>query len=72
MSKVLLPVLVGVFVGAFTVELVRRNNPELVSSVQRKAKRLARSVNRALSRSRRQLTGFGEGSPKWKHSGLSR
>ena len=56
MSKVLLPVLVGVFVGAFAIELIKRNSPELVTVMQAKAKRLARSVNRALRQSRRQLT----------------
>jgi hypothetical protein len=55
MSKLLLPILVGVFVGAFTVELVRRNRPDLVKEMESKAKRAARSVDRALKPRRRQL-----------------
>lgn len=56
MSKLLLPVLVGVFVGAFTVELVRRNNPELVEALENKARRAARTVGSRLQRARRRLT----------------
>lgn len=61
MSKLLLPVLVGVFVGAFTIELVRRNDPELMAGVEAKAKRLARSLERRFGRTRRRLAGGKEG-----------
>ncbi len=46
MTKVLLPVFVGVFVGAFVVELFRRNNPELAAAIEAKAKRAVRSLPR--------------------------
>ncbi len=46
MTKVLLPVFVGVFVGAFVVELFRRNNPELASAIEAKAQRVVRSLPR--------------------------
>jgi hypothetical protein len=40
----MLPVFVGVFVGAFTLELVRRNNPELGAALEATAKRAARAL----------------------------
>ncbi len=46
MSKILLPVFVGVFVGAFVVELFRRNNPELANAIELKAKRAVQSLPR--------------------------
>lgn len=46
MSKILLPVFVGVFVGAFVVELFRRNNPELTDALEAKARRAVRSLPR--------------------------
>ncbi len=55
MTKLLLPVLVGVFVSAFTIELVRRNNPELVEGMERKARSFVRSVEERLAKARRQL-----------------
>ncbi len=39
MSKVMLPVFVGIFAGAFVFELIRRNNPELGEAIKGKAKR---------------------------------
>jgi hypothetical protein len=47
MSKILLPMFVGVFVGAFMVEMFRRNNPELSDALQAKAKRFIRAVPQA-------------------------
>lgn len=46
MSKILLPMFVGVFVGAFVVELFRRNNPEMADELEAKARRAARSLPR--------------------------
>jgi hypothetical protein len=46
MSKILLPMFVVVFAGAFVVELVRRNNPELADALEAKARRAARSMPR--------------------------
>ena len=45
MSKVLLPMFVGVFVGAFMVEMLRRNNPELSDALHAKAKRVECSLS---------------------------
>jgi hypothetical protein len=39
---------VGVFVGAFMVEMLRRNSPELSEAIHAKARRLARVLPRAL------------------------
>lgn len=47
MSKILLPMFVGVFVGAFMVEMFRRNNPELSEALHAKAKRVIRAVPQA-------------------------
>jgi hypothetical protein len=44
MSKVMIPVMVGIFVGAFVYEMVRRNNPELGEALKGKAKRAARGL----------------------------
>jgi hypothetical protein len=44
MSKLMLPVFVGVFFGAFVFEMVRRNNPELGEALEAKAKRAARAL----------------------------
>ncbi len=44
MSKIMLPMFVGVFVGAFLVEMLRRNNPELSEALHAKAKRLVRAL----------------------------
>jgi hypothetical protein len=68
MSKLLLPVLVGVFVGAFAVELVRRNNPELGDALVARAKRLANSMRNA-GRAQRSLTTSEGREATWKHSG---
>jgi hypothetical protein len=48
MSKILLPMFVGVFVGAFLVEIFRRNSPELSAALQEKAKRVVRALPQAL------------------------
>jgi hypothetical protein len=48
MSKLLLPMFVGVFVGAFVVEILRRNNPELGDALQAKARRVMRALPQAL------------------------
>jgi hypothetical protein len=68
MSKLLLPVLVGVFVGAFAVELVRRNNPELAAGLKARAKRLTGSRGNRTKPPRRLITND-EGDASWKHSG---
>jgi hypothetical protein len=47
MSKILLPMFVGVFVGAFMVEMLRRNNPELSDALHAKAKRVMRALPQA-------------------------
>ena len=47
MSKLLLPMFVGVFVGAFMVEMLRRNNPELSEALHARAKRLVRALPQA-------------------------
>ncbi len=47
MSKILLPMFVGVFVGSFMVEILRRNNPELSDALHAKAKRVIRAVPQA-------------------------
>jgi hypothetical protein len=47
MSKLMLPMFVGVFVGAFLVEMLRRNNPELSDRLHAKAKRVIRAVPQA-------------------------
>jgi hypothetical protein len=47
MSKIMLPMFVGVFVGAFMVEMFRRNNPELSDALHAKARRLMRAVPHA-------------------------
>jgi hypothetical protein len=44
MSKLMLPVFVGVFVGAFVLELVRRNNPELGEALEAKARAAAKRL----------------------------
>jgi hypothetical protein len=44
MSKIMLPAFVGVFVGAFVFELIRRNNPELGEAIAVKAKQAARTL----------------------------
>jgi hypothetical protein len=47
MSKILLPMFVGVFVGAFVVEMLRRNSPELSDALHAKAKRVVRALPQA-------------------------
>ena len=46
MTKILLPMFVGVFVGAFVVELFRRNNPEMADAIEARARRAVRSLPR--------------------------
>ena len=46
MSKIMLPAFLGVFVGAFVFELVRRNNPELGEALAVKAKKAAQTLRR--------------------------
>jgi hypothetical protein len=41
---------VGVFVGAFMVEMLRRNNPELSKALHAKAKHVARALPQAFKR----------------------
>ncbi len=67
MTKILLPVLVGVFIGAFTVELVRRNDPALAESLKARAKKLADSLGPSKVPPQRLATT--EGNASWKHSG---
>jgi hypothetical protein len=43
----MLPMFVGVFVGAFLVEMLRRNNPELGDRLHAKAKRVMRALPQA-------------------------
>jgi hypothetical protein len=47
MSKLMLPMFVGVFVGAFLVEMLKRNNPELSDALHAKAKRVMRALPQA-------------------------
>ena len=67
MTKILLPVLVGVFAGAFVVELVRRNNPELAHALKARAKKLSSALREA-GRPRR-VTVRRQREATWKHSG---
>jgi hypothetical protein len=57
MSKILLPMFVGVFVGAFLVEMVRRNNPEFSDALQAKAKRIVRALPQAFKARGQLLSG---------------
>lgn len=49
MTKILLGTIVGVFLGAFAVEILKRKHPELLKSIEGRAAALADSVDRALS-----------------------
>jgi len=48
MTKILLGAMVGVFLGAFAVEILKRKNPELLKSIESRAAALADSVDKAL------------------------
>jgi len=78
MSKLFLPMFVGVFVGAFMVEILRRNNPELSDALQAKAKRLVRALPQPFKPKEQLLRGGGSATTaltrpervsKWKRSG---
>jgi len=44
MIKILGGVVIGVFVGAFAVELLRRTRPELIDDIERKARDTVDSI----------------------------
>jgi hypothetical protein len=48
MTKILLGAMVGVFLGAFAVEILKRKNPELLKNIESRAAALADSVDKAL------------------------
>ena len=48
MTKILLGTIVGVFLGAFAVEILKRKNPELLKSIESRAAALADSMDKAL------------------------
>ena len=48
MTKILLGTIVGVFLGAFAVEILKRKSPALLKSIEDKAAALAESVDKAL------------------------
>ena len=49
MTKYLLGVVAGVFVAAFTIELMSRKSPHLLASVRFGAAKAARDIRRAFS-----------------------
>jgi hypothetical protein len=49
MTKILLGTIVGVFLGAFAVEMLKRKSPALLKSIEDKAAALADSVDKVLS-----------------------
>jgi hypothetical protein len=49
MTKILLGTIVGVFLGAFAVEILKRKHPELLKSIEVRAAAFADSVDKALS-----------------------
>lgn len=44
MSKILIGTVVGVFIGAFAAELLRRKRPETFARIERKASEVADAV----------------------------
>ncbi len=49
MTKILVPLLTGFFLGALVTEILHRKNPELVKATEERAKRLSRSLRQAFS-----------------------